>query len=174
MRLSQTWSSFDLARYGISPAARRTLTGLISHGGRVIWGACHVITPAPVETAAGLLASACASLSLELTPSRVLAASLVSTSCGTGLASIDDEPAIAANVRAAAALARAGGLDPAPDPLPTATRGTIGPSEPAAASYDGPPRVSAAHPPDGGKRTSTERVQGTTTPGGEPWLLRTA
>jgi hypothetical protein len=140
--------SFDLARYGISPAARRTLTGVISHAGRVIWGVCDVVTPALVETAAGLLASACASLSLELTPSRVLAASLVSASCGTGLASIDDELAIATNVRAAAALARAGGRDPAPDPLSTATRGTVGGSESAAGSYDGPPRVSAAQPLD--------------------------
>jgi hypothetical protein len=100
--------SFDLARYGISPAARRTLTRLISQGGRAMWGVFDVLAPQPVQAATRLVASACASLSDGLTPSRVLAASLVSPSCGTGLACIDDELAVAANVRATAALARAG------------------------------------------------------------------
>jgi hypothetical protein len=110
--------SFDLARYGISPAARRTLTRLISGGGRVMWGVFDVVAPAPVKAATGLVVSACASLGAGLTLTRVLAASLVSASCGTGLACIDDELAVAANVRATAALARAGSRGSAPVPLP--------------------------------------------------------
>jgi hypothetical protein len=111
--------SFDLARYGMSQAARRTLTRLISHGGRVMWGVFDVVAPQPVQAATRLIAAACASLSDGPTPSRVLAASLVSASCGTGLASIDTELALAANVCAAAALARAGSRDSAPVPLRT-------------------------------------------------------
>lgn len=106
--------SFDLARFGMSPAARQTLTRLISRGGRVMWGVFDVVAPQRVEAATRLVASACASLCDGLTPSRVLAASLVSASCGTGLACIDDELALAASVRATATLVRAGSRGCAP------------------------------------------------------------
>jgi hypothetical protein len=84
-----------------------------------MWGVFDVVAPQPVQAATRQVASACASLSDGLTPSRVLAASLVSASCGTDLASIDNELAVAANVRAAAALARAGSRGSAPVPLRT-------------------------------------------------------
>jgi hypothetical protein len=118
--------SFDLARYGMSPAASRTLTRLISHGGRVMWGVFDAVAPQPVYAATRLITSACGSVSDELTPSRVLAAGLVSASCGTGLASIEKERAVAANLRAAAALARAGSRGSAPVPLPAVIAAGVG------------------------------------------------
>jgi hypothetical protein len=92
--------SFDLARYGLSPSARRTLTRLTCRGGRVMWGVFDPVAAQSVEAATRQIAMACASLSHGLTASRVLDASLVSGSCGTGFASIDDELAVAASVRA--------------------------------------------------------------------------
>jgi len=101
--------SFDLARYGMNPSARRTLARLIFRGGRVIWGVFDPVAPQPVGVATRQIAWACASLGAVNPESRVLAASLVSGGCGTGLASIDDELAVAASIHAAAALMRAGG-----------------------------------------------------------------
>jgi hypothetical protein len=101
--------SFDLARYGMNPSARRTLARLIFRGGRVIWGVFDPLASQPVGVATRQIASACASLSAVTPHSRVLAASLVSGCCGTGLASIDDELALAASVHAAAAAVRTGG-----------------------------------------------------------------
>jgi hypothetical protein len=96
--------SFDLARYGVTPSARRALTRLIARGGRVMWGVFDPVAPQPVEAAARQIASACASLS----HGGVAAASLVSGCCGTGFASVDDEQTVAASVRGAAALVDAG------------------------------------------------------------------
>jgi hypothetical protein len=98
--------SFDLARYGLTPSARRVLARRIARGGAVIWGVFDPLAPQPVAAATSQIRSACASLSPGLTESRVLAASLVSASCGTGLASVDDELAVAARVGAVAARVR--------------------------------------------------------------------
>jgi hypothetical protein len=100
--------SFDLARYGVTPSARRVLTRLISRGGRVIWGVFDPVALQPVEAATRQIAAACASLSHGLTHGGVAAASLVSGCCGTGFASVDDERTAAASLRAAATTVRAG------------------------------------------------------------------
>jgi hypothetical protein len=113
--------SFDLARYGLTPSARRVLTRLIFRDGAVIWGVFDPLAPQSVAAATCQIRSACASLGPGLTESRVLAASLVSASCGTGLASVDDELAVAARVAAAAARVREGGTPPGPTPAPVPT-----------------------------------------------------
>lgn len=107
--------SFDLGRSRVSPAARRTLMRLVSRGGRVMWGVFDAGAPQPVEAATRQIAAACASFGHELTSTRVLAASLVSASCGTGLVSIEDERAVAASAHAAAVLLRTGSRGPVPD-----------------------------------------------------------
>jgi hypothetical protein len=94
--------SFDLARYGVTASGHRVLMRLISRGGRVMWGVFDPVAPQPVEAARRQIASACASLSRGLTHGVVVAASLVSGCCGTGLASVDDERMVAASLRAAA------------------------------------------------------------------------
>jgi hypothetical protein len=100
--------SFDLARYGLTLPARRTLTRLICRGGRVMWGVFDPLAPQAAEHATRQIVTACGSLNHGLTQERVLAASLVSGCCGTGLVSLDGERAVAASIRAAAALVRAG------------------------------------------------------------------
>lgn len=110
--------SFDLAHYGLTASARPVLTRVISRGGAVIWGVFDPLAPQPVAAATCQIRSACASCSPELTESRVLAASLVSASCGTGLASVDDELALAARVGAAAASVRGGPRHRGSTPVP--------------------------------------------------------
>lgn len=103
--------SFDVARHGVTRSARRALTSLISRGGRVVWGVFDPVAPQPVEAAARQIDAACASLGHGLTDGGVLAASLVSGCCGTGLASIDHERIVAASVRGAAAITRGSPAD---------------------------------------------------------------
>ena len=115
--------SFDLARYGVSASASPTLARLISRGGRVMWGVFDAVAPQPVQAATRQIVSACASLSDGLALRRVLAASLVSGCCGTGLASIQDELGVAASLRAAAALVRGGVTRRGFAPVPLVTMG---------------------------------------------------
>lgn len=96
--------SFDLARYGVTPSARRALTRLISRGGRVMWGVFDPVAPQSVEAATRQIALACALLNRGLTHGGAVAASLVSGCCGTGFAGIDDERTMAASVRGVSEL----------------------------------------------------------------------
>jgi hypothetical protein len=92
--------SLDVARYGVDPRAARQ----IERGGRVAWGVLSVAGAEGTGFAAARLADAIAALGLD--PARLLGHSLLTPACGSGLATVARERALARSLRAAASAAR--------------------------------------------------------------------
>ena len=121
--------SFDSLRQAPEDPAIAALTRLVSRGGRIMWGMVDPVDPSGARSV-GLLAGAISMFGNALSPVEVLAASLLSPSCGTGRLSIESERRVAATVQGVADAMRAGVPDaraPAPtEPEPRAIANVSG------------------------------------------------
>jgi hypothetical protein len=100
--------SFDVARYGLEPHARRALRRLLGRGGRIAWGVLDPVDPGDAGDAAGILAGALAALAGPALPLDVIAGrSLLTPSCGSGRLSERRERLVATTLDAAVAGTRA-------------------------------------------------------------------
>ena len=86
--------SFDVARYGLAPHARRALRRLLGRGGRVAWGALDPVDPGDSGDVAGTVASAVAAPGLPA--GEIARRSLLTPACGTGRLSERRERLVAA------------------------------------------------------------------------------
>jgi hypothetical protein len=100
--------SFDVARHGLEPHARRALRRLIGRGGRVGWGALDPVDPGDSWDAAGMIAGALFALAGPGLPiERIARRSLLTPACGTGRLAERRERLVAATLAAAVDGARA-------------------------------------------------------------------
>ncbi len=100
--------SFDVARYGLEPHARRALRRLLGRGGRIAWGALDPVDPGDAGDVTGVLAGALAALAGPALPLDLIARrSLLTPSCGSGRLSERRERLAAATLEAAAEGTRA-------------------------------------------------------------------
>ena len=102
--------SFDVARDGLMPHARRALRRLLGRGGRVAWGALNPVDPGDSGDVAGVVAAALFALTGPgLAVDLVAERSLLTPACGTGRLSERRERLVAATLAAAADGTRAAG-----------------------------------------------------------------
>ena len=73
--------SFDSLRQAPEDPAIAALTRLVSRGGRIMWGMVDPVDPSDARSV-GLLAGVISMFGNALSPVEVLAASLLSPSCG--------------------------------------------------------------------------------------------
>ena len=100
--------SFDVARDGLAPHARRALRRLLGRGGRVAWGALDPVDPGDAGDVAAVLAGGVAALAGPGLPVGAVAErSLLTPACGSGRLSERRERLVAAMLAAAADGARA-------------------------------------------------------------------
>jgi hypothetical protein len=100
--------SFDVARYGLEPHARRALRRILRRGGRIAWGALDPVAPGDSGDVAALVAGAVFALTSPGLPVGTIARqSLLTPGCGTGRLSERRERLVAATLAAAVDGARA-------------------------------------------------------------------
>jgi hypothetical protein len=100
--------SFDVARDGLAPHARRAIRRLLGRGGHVAWGALDPVDPGDSGSVAAVVAGAPFALTGPGLPLEQIAQrSLVSPACGTGRLSEQRERLVAATLAAAVDGARA-------------------------------------------------------------------
>jgi hypothetical protein len=100
--------SFDVARDGLAPHARRAIRRLLGRHGRVAWGALDPVDPGDSGGVAAVVAGAPFALAGSgLALEQIAQRSLVTPACGTGRLSEQRERLVAATLAAAVDGARA-------------------------------------------------------------------
>lgn len=135
--------SYDLVRWGCDRRAQLAIRRLIRRGGRVMWGALDPAAPEHPEPAASRVEAAARQVAGRRSRTAdVLAASLLSGSCGTGGVTPEHEHRLARGLRDIAARLR-GEESPPLDRVPADGLGAAGRRDRSHSAVNPEPAISA-------------------------------